>query len=145
MLHRSLTVWLPGRKELEVDNSFDIFFFCTRKKRKEIAADGVVGQTEDFEDRRNNKIFIWWWKWYSTGKITIMKIEGRIAKVISLIRWEEMGCNVQMEGLASDKSRNSSSKKKKKRGTDSSECVALVMEVCRSALPLASISSIYWL
>lgn len=59
MLHRSLTVWLPGRKELEVDNSFDIFFFCTRKKRKEIAADGVVGQTEDFEDRRNNKIFIW--------------------------------------------------------------------------------------
>lgn len=34
-------------------------------------------------------------------------------------------------------------KKKKKRGTDSSECVALVMEVCRSALPLASISSIY--
>lgn len=51
MLHRSLTVWIPGRKELEVDNSFDIFF-------------SVQGRRE----RKQQQMGLW-------GKLKILKIE----------------------------------------------------------------------
>lgn len=47
MVHESLIEWAPGRKELDADNSFSVFFY-KREHRNEVVADGVVGQTKVF-------------------------------------------------------------------------------------------------
>lgn len=42
MVYESLIEWVLGRKELDVDNFFGVFFY-KREYRNEVVVDGVVG------------------------------------------------------------------------------------------------------